>query len=224
MVSLDRRIGVVPGLAVHLSGRAELAGHPTLTPARTRVEETVLDLVDAATTLDDAYGWVARALGRRLTTQAHLRRALADRGRNRWRKELTELLSPDWAGAHSVLEYRYVRGVERPHGLPGGVRQARARRGRAVIYRDVLYEEYALAVELDGQAAHPAELRWKDIHRDNAAAADGVTTLRFGWLDVTQSPCLVAAQVAQVLGLRGYSGGRSCSPACPVTAQARRAG
>jgi hypothetical protein len=223
-LSSTRRVDAIPGIVLHESQRAAQARHPTLTPPQTRIEETVLDLTELATTVDGAAGWVTRALGRRLTTQDRLLDAVALRKRLRWRGALGELLSPDWAGVHSGLEYRYVRDVERPHGLPGGVRQARARRGRAVIYRDVLYEEYALAVELDGQAAHPAELRWNDIHRDNAAAADGVTTLRFGWLDVTRSPCLVAAQVAQVLGVRGYPGARPCSPACPVAGQAKPAG
>jgi hypothetical protein len=216
-----RRLDAIPGIVLHESRRAAQARHPALTPPQTRIEETVLDLTELAATVDDAAGWVTRALGRRLTTQARLRDAAALRSRLRWRGVLGELLSPDWVGVHSGLEYRYGRDVERRHGLPGGVRQARARRGEAVIYRDVLYEEYALAVELDGQAAHPAELRWNDIHRDNAAAADGVTTLRFGWLDVTQSPCLVAAQVVEVLGLRGYQGGKPCSPACQVTGRAK---
>ena len=36
-----------------------------------------------------------------------------------------------------------------------------------------LYEEHGLCVELDGIAAHPAEGRWRDIHRDNANRAPG---------------------------------------------------
>jgi hypothetical protein len=83
-------------------------------------------------------------------------------------------------------------------------------------YRDVLYEEYGVAVELDGRAAHPGDLRWRDIRRDNSAAAAGLVTLRYGWIDVSQRPCWVAAQVAQVLARRGYSGCRPCAPGCPV--------
>jgi hypothetical protein len=64
--------------------------------------------------------------------------------------------------------------------------------------------------------AHPAESRWQDIHRDNAAAVGGNTTLRFGWTDVTRNPCQVAARVAAVLSQKGYSQCRPCSAACPV--------
>ncbi len=225
----DRRISRIQGAVLHWSDRATQAMHPARTPPQTRVEETVLDLVSVARTIDDAHGWVTRAVGRRLTTEARLCEAMELRGRLRWRRELTEALAADAAGVHSVLEHRYLRDVERPHRLPRAVRQARMLDGERTEYRDALYQAYLVAVELDGQAAHPADRRWPDIHRDNAAATTGVITLRYGWLDVTQHPCQVAAQVAEVLRLRGYAGGRACSADCPVRvpvapAQPHRAG
>jgi hypothetical protein len=75
----------------------------------------------------------------------------------RWRAELTGALSDVADGVHSGLEHRYLRDVERPHGLPTAIRQARVVRGRRSAYRDVLYEEYLVAVEVDGAIAHPAE-------------------------------------------------------------------
>lgn len=216
-VPVDRGIKPRLGIALHLSTRAAQAVHPARTPPQTKVEETVLDLWQAALTLDDAVGWVTRAVGRRLTTADKLRQAMTARSRLRWRSELAELLSPDAAGIHSVLEYRYVRHVERPHRLPAGARQARVRRDGRNEYRDTLYEEYETVVELDGQVAHPGDSRWRDIRRDNAAAATGITTLRYGWRDVTLTPCKVAAEIASVLAIRGYAGARPCSPACPVS-------
>lgn len=215
-VPADRRVSREPGIVIHLSTRARDIVHPARLPPQTRIEETVLDLVDGARKIDDAVGWVTRGLGRRLTTQARLRDALGERPRLRWRRELTELLSPDAAGLLSVLERRYDRGVARPHGLPAGARQVRARRGDRTEYRDVLYEQYATCVELDGQLAHPAEERWREIRRDNAVAADGGVTLRYGWLDLTVWSCQTAAEVDRVLRRRGFPGGRPCSPACPV--------
>jgi len=215
-IPVDRRLQRAAGLVIHRSVRAREAVHPARLPPQTRVEETVLDLADAARTIDDAVGWITRALGRRLTTQTRLRDALAVRPRIRWRRELTELLSPDKSGLMSVLERRYLRHVERPHGLPPGTRQARVRRGDRTEYRDILYEHFATCVELDGQLAHPSEARWRDIRRDNAVAADGGVTLRYGWLDVTARTCLTAAEVDRVLRRRGFAGGRPCSPGCPV--------
>jgi hypothetical protein len=113
----------------------DLARHPTLTPPQTRVEETVLDLAGAAATADGAYGWITRALGRRLTTQAKLRDAMESRSRLCWRRELAQALTADWDGVHSGLERRYLRDVERPHALPRGTRQARVRRGNRTGFR-----------------------------------------------------------------------------------------
>lgn len=211
-----RRVRCQPELSIHYSLRAAQAVHPARTPPRTRIEETVLDLWESAVSLDDAVSWVARGLGRRLTTQPRLRQAAYARSRLRRRPLLAELLSPDAAGQHSILEHRYVRDVERPHNLPSGTRQAPAERRGRTEYRDQLYEDYGLIVELDGRIAHPGDTRWADIARDNAAAAQGLTTLRYGWLPVTGSACQVAAEVAKLLTARGYTKARPCAPTCPV--------
>jgi hypothetical protein len=211
-----RRLARKQGIVFHLSGRASAAVHPSRNPPRTRLEETVIDLWDAAQSLDHAVAWVTSALGRRLTTQDKLRGAMQARGRVRRRQQLAELLSTEAAGIHSVLEYRYVHNVERPHGLSGAKRQVRVRRNGRNEYRDQLYEEYGVAVELDGRAAHPGDTRWKDIRRDNAAAALGISTLRYGWFEVTVTPCIAAAELADVVTARGYVGARPCSPVCPV--------
>jgi hypothetical protein len=212
----NRRVRKQPGIVLHLSSRANQAIHPSGLPPRTKLEETVIDLWAAARDLDAAVGWVTRALGRRLTTQARLREALQARSRVHWRAELAELLSPDSAGIHSVLEYRYVRDVERPHRFPAATRQAPSRRDGRNLYRDTLYEAYKTVVELDGRVAHPGDSRWNDIHRDNAATTAGISTLRYGWLGVTTTPCEVAAEIAATLAGRGYTLARPCSPACPV--------
>jgi hypothetical protein len=220
----DRRVAKVPGIVLHYSARAGQALHPALLPPQTRIEETILDLMNAATALDTALAWVAAGLGRRLTTQAKLRAATELRGRLRWRPELAELLTDDSTGLNSILEVRYHRDVERPHGLPNATRQAPGWQDGRHQYRDVLYKAYRTAIELDGRLAHPGDTRWKDIRRDNAAALDGLTTLRYGWFDVTQTPCRVAAEIAMVLAGRGFTGARRCSPRClvaPVVQQSR---
>jgi hypothetical protein len=217
-----RRVSSLPGIVVHRSIRAAEARHPVLLPPQTRVEDTVLDLVCAAGTVDNAVAWVTRALGRRLTTQAKLHQAMELRAKISWRTEIAELLSPDAEGMHSILEYRYHRDVERPHGLPEGSRQARFRQGSRNAYRDRYYPAYLTVVELDGRAAHPADERWNDVRRDNATSAGGILTLRYGWLDVTEHPCKVAAEVALALATRGFGGATPCALGCPVGAAAVR--
>jgi hypothetical protein len=215
-IPVERRARGLRGVAAHRSRRAAAAAHPALTPPRTRIEETILDLAQSAGSLDEMAGWVTKGLGRRLTTRARLAAVLRQRPAGRWRRELAELLSDGMEGVHSPLESRYVRDVERPHGLPAAGRHTVFVRDGRRGYRDVLYEEYGVAIELDGRLAHPAESRWRDIRRDNAAAAEGISTLRFGWLDITRDPCAVAAQITSALCQRGFMGGRPCRPGCPV--------
>jgi very-short-patch-repair endonuclease len=215
-VPSDRRVVRPAGIVIHTSIRAAQAIHPALLPPRTRIEETVLDLAASSARLDSAIAWVTASLGRRLTTQAKLGQALELRGKMRWRPQLVELLSTGAAGLHSILEWRYHHDVELPHNFPSRTRQMIATVDGRRIYRDVLYDAYALVVELDGRLAHPDDKRWQDISRDNAAAAEGKITLRYGWFQVTKTPCRVAAEVAQVLSSRGYTAARPCSANCPV--------
>jgi len=221
-VSANRRVEPISGVVLHRRSDIRLVRHPTRLPPRTRIEETAIDLTLCAATLDDALGWLARACGSRLTTPALLGAALAARRRVRWRRELASALGDIGSGAHSLLELRYLRDVERPHGLPIARRQSRTRQGQHARYRDVLYEQFGVGVETDGAVAHPAHERWRDRQRDNAGAVGGVITLRYGWGDVTQRPCQVAAQVASVLQRRGWTGTpRPCAPACPITLNRR---
>jgi hypothetical protein len=116
-----------------------------------------------------------------------------------------------------VLEYRYLRDVERAHGLPRSRHQVRVVIDGKTVYRDAYYEEYQAAVELDGRLAHPDEERWRDDHRDNQADARGVQTSRYGWRDVYGHPCETALLQAQILRRRGWQGTpKPCSPGCPV--------
>jgi very-short-patch-repair endonuclease len=204
-----------PGLVVHRSERIGAARHPLRSPPRTRIEETALDLAQLARRLDEAVSWLSGACERRLTTVAKLREAMEGRGKLRWRAELSRVLAEIDNGVHSVLEYRYVRNVEHAHRLPVAKRQAKTIRGRRSQYLDNQYQEFGLAVELDGRVAHPAEARWADIRRDNYNAASGVVTLRYSWTDVTTRPCEVAAEIAAVLQQGGWAGRPApCAPHC----------
>jgi len=212
-----RRVGSIPGAVIHRSRRLELARHPALLPPRTRIEETVLDLVQQAETFDRAFDWICRACQRRLTTAGRLASSLDMRSKARWRPELSEALTDIGDGVHSALEYRYLHHVERPHGLPHAERQVRIVRGARNYYLDNLYADYHVCVELDGRIAHPDDQRWRDSRRDNAAATKGLVTLRFNWADVTRQPCQTALQLAAALRQGGWPGSpRPCGIRCPV--------
>jgi hypothetical protein len=213
------RYGKFADVVIHQSRSLERARHPALMPPRTRVEETVLDLVDCARDFDEAYEWICRAIGRRRTTAAQIRTALAARPRIRWRQEIELALGYAHGGALSVLELRYVRGVERRHRLPAATRQARIRHATGNRYLDNLYAQYRACVEIDGATAHPEDEQWRDKHRDRwNAAHEGIDTIRIGATDLInqERQCRTAADVASWLSRRGPQVGHPCGPECPV--------
>ena len=213
-VSTERRVIDQRGLHVSSRRHLEMLQHPVLRPLRTRIEETVLDLVNQATSVDEVVAQITGACQRRLTTADRLGHSAANRKRLRWRTLVEEVLADVVDGVQSALERHYLV-LERAHGLPAGVRnRAEGTRGRH-RYRDVRYGEFAAVVELDGNAAHPMEDREFDRIRDNDIAEHAQVTLRYGWKSVVRSPCVVATQVGRVLTRRGWSGQiRPCGSSC----------
>jgi hypothetical protein len=120
-------------------------------------------------------------------------------------------------GVFSALEHRYVKRVERPHGLPTSTRQRRFRPGGTSFYRDAEYVGYSTVLELDGRLGHEfSEERWDDLDRDIESTLNGDTTVRLGWRHVEQS-CRTAAVVARLLRARGWTGTlRKCGPDCTI--------
>jgi Transcriptional regulator, AbiEi antitoxin len=116
----SRHVGPIPGLVIHRCERAGEMRHPTRTPPRTRLAETVLDLAGSARTFDEAFNWLCLASAGRFVTPARLREAMGRRSRLRWRAEISVGLDEVADGVHSWLERRYLHAVERPHGLPLG--------------------------------------------------------------------------------------------------------
>jgi hypothetical protein len=172
-------------------------------PPRLTVEDTVLDLVGDPDCGDrDAINWLTLAVNSRQTTPRLILRAAEGRHFLRRRALIAAVLDDVAAGARSPLEVDYLNLVERAHGLPAGRRQV-SRRGTEV---DVLYEAYALLVELDGRLGHTGMGRFRDMRRDNSATSDGLATLRYGKADVFGLPCAVADEVARNLMRRGWNG------------------
>src|SRR6516165_10635390 len=214
-----RRVAPQEGLRIHLSRQAAADQRfpPGVLP-QTFVEDTILDLVDQAETVDEVCALITRAFGRRLTGEGTLRAAMRLHKRLRWRSDVDVLITEAARGTHSLLEYHYDRDVEGAHGLPKSARQAPYTKpdgGKG--FRDRLYREYGVLVELDGASAHPEENRWADRERDNHAATQRRQTLRFGWKHVRHQACGTAAMTAIVLTNHGWQGTpKRCSPRCAV--------
>jgi hypothetical protein len=217
------RWSAIPGVVIHRSRGRDQAVHPVMSPPCTRVEHTVLDLVEASVTFEEAYAWICRAVGRRRTTADRLRETMAARPRMRWRRDLELALGDVAGGALSVIERRYVHGVERPHGLPAAERQARVWQGTGNRYLDNYYADYRACVEIDGSAAHPADEQWRDKDRDRwNSVHQRIDTIRIGVLALRtpQAQCATAAEVATWLSGRGPATCHPCTRAgCPVPAR-----
>lgn len=210
----DRRATATPGIVLRRRTPMPPSGGR---PRRTWRGDTVVDLVAAAQSDDDAVGWVCDAVraGARLP---EIIDALARRTRVRNRRLLEELLAEVAAGIESPLERRYHRDVERRHGLPPSELQVREIVGAIWIRADCVYSGLGVRVELDGALAHPDGRTDADTWRDNAVVlAHGAITLRYRWRHVAVTPCRTAIQVGSALASRGWVGRpRPCGPACAV--------
>ena len=187
-----------------------------LGPPRVRYEDAALDVAVAASTDLAALDVVASAVQSRRTTAARMRARLDARMRTPRRAWLQSVLEDVATGACSVLEHGYLNRVELAHGLPRAERQRRATATLGVVYRDVEYDTFI--VELDGRLFHDsAAQRDRDIDRDLDAAVDGRTTVRLGYGQVFDRPCLTALRLEALLRQRGRRGSATpCGVDCPL--------
>jgi very-short-patch-repair endonuclease len=224
-IPANRRVRAPQGVVIHMSSHKPMVWSPPGIPPYSIAEETVIDLAQAATDKDDVIALITSGFNRKLLTESHLRAVAQTRKKLRWRHELDEIISMAAGGTHSVLEYRHDRDVQRAHGLPEPVKQARFRKPDGTNgYRDRYYPEYGgLVIELDGKRFHRDEQRDRDQERDNQVAVTG-STLRYGWSEVTHKTCETAKQEADALRNRGWTGKlEPCSPSCRAVAGSAQA-
>jgi len=208
------------GVVVHQSPGWEGYERQLLDLPYTPLLRTILDLVDSATTHDDAYAWLSRAVTRNRASPAMIAAALAGRKKMARRTWLADALTDISDGVHFPLERRWARDVERAHGLPKPSRQARRAGADGIRYLDNFYPAYGLVVELDGATFHRAEDLDKDRRRDNETkVAMSADTLRYGFKEVANRPCEQAEQFARALIKHGWPADtlKPCRPACFIT-------
>jgi hypothetical protein len=216
-VDRDRRVVRRLGVVVRQHVRADTLAQMELSPPRQRLEHATLDVASAKRGLDRSVGVIADVVQQGRTTPKRLLEALSQRPRLRHRCILRMVLVDVQSGVHSVLEYRYVKDVERGHGLPLAKRQRRTDKGGSVTYRDVDYVDFGVTVELDGRIGHSDVTdQWSDLERDVATMTGGGLTIRAGWIHVLD-PCRLADAVSKVLAAKGWTGTiRACSSNCGV--------
>lgn len=201
----------ISGVVIHRSDQAQADPVPYTELPRTRLMDTVLDLVAAADSFEQAYTWIARAVSLTGLPAPDIAAAMAGRTRMRGRKLLEEMLGDMGDGVHFPLEGHYIKMITRPHGLPAGTRQPRQRDGAATWYLDFAYPRYKVVVELDGVIGSPPVARAPD-------ALDGSQAVKLGWPDVIDHACANAARLARILIDGGWDAPtlRLCGDGCEV--------
>jgi hypothetical protein len=208
-------------VVVHRCDAIEARTIWTARPPRQRLEEAMLDVAmdyvrqGAPDAHLHAVATLADPIQACRTTADRVLTALAARGRATERALIAAVLADLRDGATSVLEHGYVRLVERPHGLPRATRQARQDTLSGTVRRDALYLGRRI-IELDGREFHQgAERRNVDLERDLDAAVMRLGSVRLGWSQVFDRPCVTAGKVGRLLATDGWTGAlTACGPAC----------
>jgi uncharacterized protein DUF559 len=178
--------------------------HPLKEPRRTRVARSLIDAAAWMPTERGAVGVVAAGVQQRLVRVSDLEAAVDRNSRLRRRKLIIDALGDIAGGALALSELDFTRQVIHRYKLPVPTRQlARCdERGRR-RYIDVAWDQWRLAVEIDG-AQHMDPLhQWDDMDKSNELQIDGYRMLRFpAWL-VRRHPGYVAGKVGEALRRAG---------------------
>ena len=212
-VPASRHPDAPPGVRVVRLRRFDDVTQPHLSPPRVRIEPALLRVASHARTEDRAVAVLADACQSGRSTAARLSLELNAVQRLPRRRLIASVLADVDEGAHSALERRYLRQVERAHRLPS----ARRQRADPGAVRDVEYRNVRTRIELDGRLGHEWTTdRWDDLDRDVDSAVDGHLTVRIGWRQVLE-PCRLAERVGRILAARGWQGRPTpCGPRCPL--------
>ena len=217
-VARERSPGSGRGIRVHRLADLDARAQWQLSPPRLRLEDALIGVASGARVRHHALALLVDACRRRVTTAQRLVAELERHPRAAHRAWLSAVLAEAVVGVHPMLESTYLRRVERAHALPKAERQSREVTPDGVVYRDAVYREQRLVVELDGRLGHElSHDRWDDQDRDLLGAGDDLLTLRLGWRHCESTPCRTALRLARVLRARGWRGRpRPCGDGCPI--------
>lgn len=210
-----------PAVLLHRSRAFSCIATANGAQPRTSRADTIIDLATSEPTAQDAKLRLVDLVGRTPVSVHAVAQQLLRRPPFRYRAALSQGIELIHGGALSALEAEYAERVEREHSLPAGSRQVPFSVDGRILWEDVAYDETGapLTVRLDGRTWHASPgVAFRDRRRDNAAELANRSRLMYGWAEVTDDPCGVAAEVLTVLARLGWAGRpRPCeSPQCTV--------
>lgn len=210
-----------PAVILHRSRAFRyIASADTPLPKTSRAD-TIIDLATTTPSADEARRCFTDLVSRTAVSTRSLARQLERRPPFRHRAAIHAAFESVRGGALSALESEYATCVEFAHGLPEGARQMPFEVDGRLLWEDVMYDAWGadLSIRLDGRGFHATPgVAFRDRRRDNAAELAGRHRLMYGWAEVADDPCGVAAEVVTVLRRCGWRGTvRSCArPRCAV--------
>jgi hypothetical protein len=201
----------LPGLAVATHFTRVLTDedvHPLRRPRRTRIARSLVDAAAWMPTDRAAMAVLAAGAQQRLVRPDDLHQVTSRIKTLHRRKLIKETIGDIAGGSQALSELDFTQQVIKAFRLPEPTRQAARRdsQGRR-RWTDVMWDDYKIAVEIDG-AQHTADprQRWDDMERDIDLGLDGYQTLRFpAWL-VRTNPAHVACKILEALRRAGYQG------------------
>jgi very-short-patch-repair endonuclease len=205
IVPTARRVVVPKGVVVHRVGdlppgdRTTWTSPPSTTPGR-----SVVDAVQWARSDNEARLIIASSFQQRLVRLDDIDRVA---GRMLYAKRRSLLIRTAWDcadGSESLGELDLLNLCRRA-GLPLPSRQVqrRDRFGRK-RYLDAVFEEWMVAIEVDGAQHGLVQQTWDDSSRQNELELAGYTVLRYPAFVVRDYPEHVAAELRQALTQAGW--------------------
>lgn len=198
-------VSQVPLVRVH---RSRALNHTAVDaiPPRTKLTDTIVDLAVSQERPSDARSLIVDLVSRSAVSLRAMRECVQNRPPRRHRSAIQHGLHLVERGLMSALEVEYLERVEQAHGIPVGQRQVPTVVDGKTLWEDVSYDLYgvALTVRLDGRQHHTnRSVTFRDMRRDNAAELAARSRLTYGWHDVHNMPCSVAAELRHVLNRHG---------------------
>lgn len=141
----------------------------------------------------------------RIVTAEQLHEALSAVRRAPRRRLLLQVTADVGDGAHSLNELDLGRALRR-RGLPEPTRQQLVRLPSGRVYLDLVWEQWGVALEVDGAQHEQATARLDDALRDLGVAGTGRTTVRLPVLALRLDEERVLDGIETMLRARGWTG------------------
>lgn len=183
-----------PGLRIHQSRRIDPDVQPLKSPARMRIERSLIDMAAHARQTDDAVAILAAGVQQRLTSGAKIQATLSAMPSVNRRALMLTACADLSGGSHSLIELA-AAALFRRYALPPPDRQVALTLPDRLARVDCYWEEFGVVMELDGRMHMDAEQWTADLDRQNELGLSQRLVLRYPLWTLRLAPDRVADQL-----------------------------